>query len=138
MNTLTITRKLEIDAGHRLMNHESKCRHAHGHRYVFEVEASAPTLDNIGRVIDFGELKKILGTWLDDHWDHAFIYQTGDPIGDWLNEHAQRSYPMPVPPTAENLSRHFLEKARFLMLGTGIEIVSVKLWETPNCYALAR
>ena len=34
-----ITRKLEFDAGHRVMNHESKCATCHGHRYVLEVTA---------------------------------------------------------------------------------------------------
>ena len=27
---ITITRLLEADVGHRLMNHEGKCAHAHG------------------------------------------------------------------------------------------------------------
>jgi len=135
---MTITRKLEIDAGHRLVGHESKCKNVHGHRYVFEVEASAAKLDSVGRVIDFSELKRILGTWLDDAWDHGFIHQAGDPIGQHLGENGQKVFSMTDAPTAENMANFFLSKARTLMLGTGIEIVSVKLWETPNCWAHAR
>ena len=48
----TITRRLEFDAGHRVYQHESKCNHVHGHRYVVEVEATG-TLDGLGRIIDF-------------------------------------------------------------------------------------
>ncbi|MEE8246777.1 MAG: 6-carboxytetrahydropterin synthase, partial [Alphaproteobacteria bacterium] len=41
MNTYTVTRRLEIDAGHRVMTHGSKCRHLHGHRYVVEAVCRA-------------------------------------------------------------------------------------------------
>lgn len=133
---ITITRKLEIDAGHRLQNHESKCRNVHGHRYVFEVECTAIGLDSIGRVIDFSVIKAELGGWLDEHWDHGFIYEQGDRLGGMMGEHS-KVYEMPSTPTAENMAAYFLAKARFLMAVHSIEVVSVKLWETPNCYALA-
>ena len=35
--TMRITRRLEFDAGHRIPNHQSQCRHLHGHRYALEV-----------------------------------------------------------------------------------------------------
>ena len=34
---LTITRKLEFDAGHRIPDHKSQCRNLHGHRYTLEI-----------------------------------------------------------------------------------------------------
>lgn len=132
---ITITRKLEIDAGHRLMNHESKCRNVHGHRYVFEIEVTAPSLDGVGRVIDFSVIKEVLGKWLDDNWDHGFIYQEGDPIEAFLVERHQRCFKMDRPPTAENMADFFLSRAREMMRFHGIDVVSVKLWETPNCFA---
>ena len=137
---ITITRRLEIDYGHRLMNHEGKCRNAHGHRGVFDVECAAPELDKLGRVIDFSVLKGVLGGWLDDNWDHGFIYEQGDPIGDFLIKTNQKSFMLKTgwAPTSEHLAQFFLGKARDLMLDFGIEVVSVKMWETPNCYALAR
>lgn len=51
---ITVTRVLEFDAGHRVVNHESKCATLHGHRYKVEIVAAAPGLDSLGRVIDFG------------------------------------------------------------------------------------
>jgi len=136
--TITITRRLEIDAGHRLMNHESKCRNAHGHRYVFEIEVTALSLDTIGRVIDFSVIKTELGGWLDRNWDHGFLYQKGDPIQTFLNEYAQKGYEMETTPTAENMALEFLGVARELMARHEIQVVSVKLWETPNCFAYVR
>ncbi len=134
---ITITRRLEIDAGHRLMNHESKCRNAHGHRYAFEVEVSADELDELGRVIDFSVVKTVLGGWLDDNWDHAFIYQRGDSVGTWLEANDQKHYAVDFAPTAENLAADFLATARKLLAPVKITVVSVRLWETPNCCALA-
>jgi len=135
---ITITRRLEIDAGHRLVGHESKCRNVHGHRYVFEVEATSTKLDKVGRVVDFSVLKETLGGWLDEHWDHAFIYQAGDPIGDFLIAHDQRRFEMLAPPTAENIASFFLKQARALMSTTEIDVVSATVHETPNCRAVAR
>ena len=34
---MRITRRLEFDAGHRIPDHASQCRHLHGHRYAIEV-----------------------------------------------------------------------------------------------------
>lgn len=135
--TVTITRRLEIDAGHRLQNHESKCRHTHGHRYGFSVTCTAPELDKIGRVIDFSVIKKDLGGWLDDKWDHAFIFEKGDPIESFLRAHDQRRYELDCAPTAENIAQHFLLVARRLMHKHGIEVVKVVVMETPNCFAEA-
>lgn len=133
-----IVQRLEIDAGHRLMGHEGKCRNAHGHRYVFEVECSAVDLDHLGRVIDFSVVKQVLGGWLDAHWDHGFLYQEGDPLGTFLLRDGQKCEALPAPPTAENIAMRFLAKARDLMSDYGITVVEVVLWETLNCRAKAR
>ncbi|MHB8760606.1 MAG: 6-pyruvoyl trahydropterin synthase family protein, partial [Thiobacillus sp.] len=37
---MLITRRLEFDAGHRIPNHGSQCRHLHGHRYALEITLS--------------------------------------------------------------------------------------------------
>lgn len=131
---ISITRTFEIDAGHRLQNHESKCRNAHGHRYKFEVVVRAEQLDGIGRVVDFGCLKSNLGQWLDDNWDHAFIAQAGDPIVEWLIANDQKWYLVNFPPTAENLARLFFEVAS-ARLPKELKLEKVIVWETPSCKA---
>ena len=131
---ITITRILEFDAGHRLKNHESKCWNVHGHRYKCEVTCAAEKLDGVGRVIDFGKVKEILGGWLDEHWDHGFIYEEGDAIGDAIKNSGSKVYVMDCPPTAENMASLFHKKASQL-LGFDLEVTNIRLWETPNCYA---
>lgn len=80
----TVTRRIEIDAGHRIMTHESKCRHLHGHRYA--IEATCATLDDqlrkIGEqsdmVLDFGFLKEEMLHAIDVPCDHSFIIALAD------------------------------------------------------------
>lgn len=136
----TIVQRLEFDAGHRLLKHEGKCANVHGHRYVCEVEIQAPGLDNVGRVLDFGEVKRVLGGWLDREWDHGFIAQEGDPIIFFLVQHNQKHDVLPVPPTAENmvdtLAAVFQKELHKLPFPLSVE--SVQLWETPGCRAVWR
>ena len=64
------TRKLEFDSAHRVMEHESKCKMLHGHRYALEASFAATKLDNLGRVIDFGETG---GVWHEPRGNQVFF-----------------------------------------------------------------
>lgn len=133
---ITCTRALEIDAGHRLQKHESKCRNVHGHRYKFEIEVSACELDTVGRVIDFGCIKEVIGTWLDENFDHAFIAEYNDPLIMWLAENKQKFFIFDSPPTAENLAK-FVFNLCVQRLPETLTVESVTCWETPSCRATA-
>ena len=136
---ITCTRRLEFDYGHRLMNHESKCAHAHGHRGVIELECSAKGLDRAGRIIDFSEVKAVVGAWLDEYWDHSFIVNAADePMVKFLVDNKQRRFLFTGEPSAENLASYVLEVARTLLASRGIGVESVRFWETPNGSATAR
>lgn len=132
---LTCTRRLEWDAMHRIPLHESKCRAFHGHRYAAEITCLAD-LDELGRVIDFGVIKQIVGGWIDEHWDHTAILMTGDPeAGPIAAANARLGRPvywMDAHPTAENVVAHLAVKAQELLAGTGVQVVRIRLWETPN------
>src|SRR5690606_33217611 len=133
-----VTRRLEFDTAHRLMNHESKCRFVHGHRYVLEASFGAEELDEIGRVVDFSVIKDKLGNWLDEHWDHNLeLCEKDKALGEALAEHVpQNIYYIDSNPTAENMLRYLKEKIiPALFDGTGITLVKLKLHETPNCSA---
>ena len=78
-----ITRKIEIDAGHRVPDHKSKCFNLHGHRYVIEAECSGPlaeTGEQTGMVVDFGFLKKVMMERIHEPCDHTFIFTYWDDI----------------------------------------------------------
>jgi 6-pyruvoyltetrahydropterin/6-carboxytetrahydropterin synthase len=112
----------------------------HGHNYVSIFEAIAPELDAIGRVIDFGEFKKRLASWIEDNWDHGFLLHHEDKEAREAVSriNGQKLYLMDVNPTAENLAEYLLRVVAPQQLeGTGVKIVKVVLWETENCCAEA-
>lgn len=138
---ITCTRRIEFDAAHRVMEHESKCKHLHGHRYVVEATFEAAAgLDALGRVIDFGEVRRILGEWIDAHWDHTTILWEKDrALGAAIaRETAQEIYYLPYNPTAENMAHYLLQTLCPRLFGPlGVRCVRLRLWETPNCSAEA-
>jgi 6-pyruvoyltetrahydropterin/6-carboxytetrahydropterin synthase len=135
-----MTRRLEFDAGHRVPLHASKCRSPHGHRYVVELTCSSEGLTREGFVIDFGDVKRIVGGWIDDHLDHTMIGQRGDELLEAIEvlciaQGLKPFYWMDDAPTAENLARKIFRHAELLLADRCIEVVSVVVHETPNCRA---
>lgn len=132
------TRRLEFDSAHRVVNHESKCKMLHGHRYVVEATFSAEELDSLGRVIDFGVIREILGKWLDDNFDHNTILSVTDQeLGDNIAKiTGQKIYYLPYNPTAENIAKYLFKViCPQLFASYPITCVNIKVYETPNCSA---
>jgi 6-pyruvoyltetrahydropterin/6-carboxytetrahydropterin synthase len=80
---MRITRRLEFDSGHRIPDHQSQCRHLHGHRYAIEITLRAtssarPDRPLNGMVMDFSDIKTLARQNLVDAWDHAFLVWRGD------------------------------------------------------------
>lgn len=147
---ITCTRRYQFCAGHRVMGHENKCAHLHGHNYVALITAETkswhPELDSVGRVVDFSLLKDKIGGWIDKYWDHGFILSVEDHfIHDLLvvanigKNKTQKVFLLPTNPTAENMADYLLrEVCPAALRDMGIEVKEVTIWETENCYATAR
>ena len=76
--TTRIRRWVETDTGHRVPNHNSKCRHMHGHRYRWEAELEGDVVakkgvSEEGMLMDFSDVSSILNTVIHDVVDHAFL-----------------------------------------------------------------
>ena len=137
---MTITRRLEWDAAHRVLRHESKCATLHGHRYVALITCEAHELDGCGRIIDFGVVREKVGGWIDDNWDHTTLVNRDDVglLAFATADHMRgkrRPYVFEGEPTAENIATHLLAIARTLLEGTGVAVTAVEVFETPNCSA---
>lgn len=134
---IQITRKLEFDYGHRVLGHEGKCKLVHGHRGLAEITVQAPELDIIGRVIDFGVIKQKVGGWIDANWDHNLLLNPLDPLTQHLHIfEGQKVFLLPDGnPTAENMAAYLFRVCRQELADSGLAIIRVRLWETPNCYA---
>ena len=48
----------DFSSAHQLRGYKGKCENLHGHNYKVEIYARGEELNNIGLLIDFGDLKK--------------------------------------------------------------------------------
>ena len=139
----TVTRRLQFCSGHRVFKHESSCANLHGHNYVIHITAKAPKLDAVGRDIDFKELKTKFGDWIDQTWDHGFLWFKDDPVCKVIFQELEisggmKNFECDFNPTAENMAEHVLRVvAPKLLKGTKIKVTEVRLEETENCSAVA-
>ena len=142
---MRITRRLEFDAGHRIPNHASLCRHLHGHRYAIEVTVAGDIVTaagaaDEGMVADFGGIKALMNRHVVEPWDHAFLA--------WDQDHAlltflatqpgHRTVCFAAPPTAEHLAEtalRLLGAAVAETYGARVRVERVRIYETPNCWA---
>ncbi len=141
---MLITKQIEIDVGHRVPNHKSKCRNLHGHRYKIEVGVDDKVIttegqSNEGMVIDFGDLKSIMIQELDAKFDHGFIMDEKDKYQHLFSEMAIHDNMKIIftdfVPTAENLARYWYDIMDLRLKEKGIAINHVKVWETPTSTA---
>ena len=56
----SVTKRIEFCYGHRLLDHDGVCKHAHGHNAVVEIEVRSAALDTRAMVCDFGDIKPVL------------------------------------------------------------------------------
>jgi 6-pyruvoyltetrahydropterin/6-carboxytetrahydropterin synthase len=126
-----VTRELNFCYGHRLLNYEGKCKHLHGHNGRAVITLEAGQLDARGMVVDFTDLKRVVGTWIDDAIDHKMLLHKDDPAVPILRQLGEPVFLLDVNPTAENIARLIFEyTAR-----QGFPVIEVQLWETPGCFA---
>lgn len=144
MTTITCTRSLSWDMGHRVYDHGSLCRNFHGHRYTAHITASCSRLDNLGMVVDFGVIKSQIGTWIDTNWDHGFCLWEDDPTVEAfrtiseLDDYGHKLFLLPYNPTAENLAKYLLTMVCPPLLNPlGVIVNEVEIQETPNGKATA-
>ncbi len=142
---LTITRKLEFDAGHRIPDHRSQCRNLHGHRYVLEITLQGDVIEtegapDRGMVMDFADVKSLAMEHLVNRWDHAFLVYAGDErVREFLESMPDhKTVVLERVPTVENLAAiafETLSRVYDAHYGVNLRLTHVRLYETPNCWA---
>lgn len=142
---LTINCRFHFSAGHRLYGHEGPCAHIHGHNYEAEVQLQGTNdLDAVGRIIDFAQVKDLVGQWIDENWDHHLLLWCRDPLADlysWPQEQQGEIAPglrdLTFNPTAENMATELLDVCASLLYKLPVQVASVTIWETADCWARA-
>ena len=110
-----------FSSAHQLRGYKGKCENLHGHNYKVEIYARGRELDNIGLLVDFGELKEAADEIV-NYLDHRNINEL-EPFDEELN------------PSAENLARYFLERVRERISDERVEVYKVRCFETPTSVA---
>lgn len=110
-----LTVKGHFDAAHALRDYPGECRNLHGHTWDVEVTVEGATLDDIGIVYDFKQLKDDLAAVI-TNYDHVLINDV--PPFDVIT------------PTAENLARVIFERL-VETVGEQVRVREVAVWESP-------
>jgi 6-pyruvoyltetrahydropterin/6-carboxytetrahydropterin synthase len=106
----SVTRSFAFEAAHQLPWHPGKCRNLHGHGYRLEVTVEGP-VDSNGMVLDFADLEAAVHREVISRYDHCYLNDQFDN------------------PTAELIAHDVWKRLE----ATGLGIVRVRLWETPDC-----
>ena len=110
-------------AGHALRGYRGKCENPHGHNYKVRITLAGESLDHIGLLYDFKDLKQVMGEVI-DRLDHQFLND--------IEPFRQQN------PSAENMAKYFYEEvsARLKQMTDGrVRVRQVKLWETDTTTA---
>lgn len=121
-----VSKEFTFDAAHHLHCYEGKCKNLHGHTYkvIFGISGF---VDEIGLVIDFGDIKEIWKEEIEIYLDHRYINETLPNMNT----------------TAENMVVWIYEKMKESLSNrpekkNGVQVEFVRLYETPTSYAEAR
>jgi 6-pyruvoyltetrahydropterin/6-carboxytetrahydropterin synthase len=127
--------ELSFASGHRLLGHQGKCIHPHGHTYRAEIWMASEALNSIGFVVDFTDVKDKVDGWIDEHWDHAFLVSGRDEemLTALRGVKGSRVFVFSDDnPSAEVMARELYRAAEGLC---GVAPSRVRVWESPTQYA---
>jgi 6-pyruvoyltetrahydropterin/6-carboxytetrahydropterin synthase len=129
-----VTKEIHFCYGHRLLNYTGKCRNLHGHNGKAVITVETATLDGLGMVVDFTEIKRVIGAWIDEALDHKMILHRDDPALPDLRRQGEPVVVIDVNPTAENIAKLIYDHAAV----NGLPVTEVTLWETETSFATYR
>lgn len=113
-----------ISSAHQLKGYRGKCENIHGHNWKIEVSVYGDTLNDIGVLIDFHDLKSMLKQVL-QKFDHKN-----------LNDCEEFKS---INPSSENLSKIIYENMNNMVAAyscannVNIKVFSVTVWESATC-----
>jgi 6-pyruvoyltetrahydropterin/6-carboxytetrahydropterin synthase len=110
-----------FSSAHQLRGYSGKCENLHGHNYKIEIFARGSELNNIGLLIDFGDLKDAADEIV-RYLDHRNLNEL-PPFDEELN------------PSAENLAAYFCEYMNSRVGDGRVEVYKVRCYETPTSVA---
>lgn len=141
MTKIRVTKYYDFEMAHALWNYDGLCKNIHGHSYKLHVTVIGVPIDDSsstknGMVIDFSDLKRIVKTNIVDVFDHSLLVNKNSQLDKIINSSQmfERIHIVDFQPTCENTVIHFVNIIKPL-LSNGIELKSLKLYETATSFA---
>ena len=114
-----LTVRTHFSAAHNLRGYSGKCENLHGHNWELDVRVASGRLGPLGMVMDFAELKRVIGE-VTDGLDHKYLNE--------LETFRQSN------PTTEVISKYVADGLSE-KLPDGVRLLRVTCWETGACGA---
>jgi len=102
----------------------------------------APTLDEFGMVLDFGDIKRLAKGWIDANIDHAFlVYDKDTRLLTFLQTEKNRHFVVTFNTTVENIANWLGVQLQTVIdeddaaKSRGVTLAKVRVYETPNGWA---
>jgi len=141
MSIIRVTKEFAFETAHALWNYDGPCRNVHGHSYKLFVTISGepindPANPKNGMVIDFGDLKKIVGKQVVKVFDHAVVISNRfeNVKLDAINKMFGNVLVVGYQPTCENIVADIADRI-IAHLPDNINLHSLRLYETATSYA---
>jgi len=144
-----VCKVFDIESGHMISKHPSRCRYPHGHTRRIELVLAADDLNGQDMVVDFKWVKLAVADLL-DRLDHALCVNSQDPLLADLRKVSKRIVEFEdTDPTTEVMARyvfdHLGEKIRSgealsddeggYRIDPSVRLERVRVWETPTTWA---
>lgn len=139
MPVIRLTKEFSFEMAHFLPGYDGLCRNVHGHSYLLRVTvAGRPSADEaspkLGMVMDFSDLKRIVGEEVVGRLDHALMIRRGSLPPSVTAGLTERLVEVDYQPTCENMLADFAERiAR--RLPQGVSLAALALNETATSCA---
>lgn len=109
-----------FSAAHFLRGYKGKCENLHGHNWKVEAIVLSEKLDDLGMVMDFGDLKAHLKNVLEE-LDHKLLNDL--------------EYFKAFNPSSENICRYIFENlSKYIPIKLG-KLQEIRVWETESSCA---
>ena len=132
---IRVTKHIEIEMAHKLLNYEGKCKYLHGHTYKFDVTIGGYP-DDIGMVIDFKLLKEVMKIVF-DKYDHSCLLASTDEDIEKEKDIKLNIIRVPYNPTIENILEDISNqiKEEIILKNLPVHLTRIIGFETSNSYA---
>jgi 6-pyruvoyltetrahydropterin/6-carboxytetrahydropterin synthase len=144
-----VCKVFDIESGHMISKHPSRCRYPHGHSRRIELVLAAEELNGHDMVVDFKWIRLAIGGLL-DRLDHALCINSLDPLLEDVQKVSQRIVTFDgVDPTTEILARYIFDHLQAKIssgevmsdaegrytIDPNIRLERVRVWETATTWA---